>query len=215
MANQGIFGPDWMAALKKNFNVSEPYWNSWMSGYKKGGDKGAKAFQGMLQGKEGLSPSIQRSMGQNTLFTDNFNAMVGAQQPQGINFNNDWMQRNLFGMDSGPSLPQLGPAQGVGGDASAAFGGDWVPSLPGSIGERVGEVGGKVSRGLESIGINPGMLAAGAAEPLVKGLTGSRLGGRAAGAAATTGMAAAQGFMNPVSDIAALMSILKLAGLFG
>ena len=47
MAFQDMYRSDWMSALKKNFNVSEPYWNSWMSGYKKGGDKGSKAFQGM------------------------------------------------------------------------------------------------------------------------------------------------------------------------
>jgi len=45
-------------------------------------------------------------------------------------------------------------------------------------------------------------------------ITGSRLGGNLAGTAASTALAASQGFTNPISDAAALMNALKALGIF-
>ena len=68
----------------------------------------------------------------------------------------------------------------------------------------------RLAEGFQFAAPDPMSLAATLGPMAIGGLTGSKTAGDVAGAAATTGIAGAQGFMNPISDLAALYSLYKM-----
>lgn len=205
----------------------------------------SSGYSGMLGGYEKaankmmLPGSIRQTIGQNDLATDKNNAFVGASEMQPLSFNNDWIKQDFGGSGNNLNFDDTGSMASNIGMAAVA------PSMSGikdalSSGIPVDDIDfSKIISG----GVNPGGVfkaaisgvpfgdidwskafssdpiagvAMSVADPLISSLTGSRTAGRAAGALGTTGLAAAQGFANPLSDVAAVMSLAKLfGGLFG
>lgn len=219
--------------------------SSWLTTVTEPGSKLRGAgYSGILGGVEKatnksiMPQSYRMTMGRNDEATDKTNAIIGASQPQGLNFNNDWVQKDFvstggtsdFGTGgttasnvglaaATPSVSAVQEALKLGVptediDFSKVLGTGTSPfGLAKALGSGVplSDIDwGKVASADPVTGI-----AASLAGPVVSGLTGSKIAGSATGAAATTGMAAAQGFTNPLSDLAALMSWAKLIkGLF-
>lgn len=107
--------------------------------------------------------------------------------------------------------PMFETESGLGGyeKAGQAFV-DKVP-MPSEALDTTTGVGSSILDTASSVG--PGV-AASAAGPMMKALTGSNLAGDITSTAATTGLAASQAFLNPISDLAALMGWFKLGSRF-
>jgi hypothetical protein len=109
-------------------------------------------------------------------------------------------------MDSFKKL--LAGAQGnSGGDNSGTlFGGMGQPLSQGNSGFSMADLWEKLQQKAPDIGMGVG---ASLAQPLGNAIGGRQL-GNATGAAATTGLAAAQGFENPLTDAAAAMKLYQM-----
>ena len=187
-------------------------------------------YSGIVSGMEKaankmtLPQAYRQSMGRNDAGTDAVNAAIGATTPQKLDFHNDWAQRDFGNMGTTasniglaaatPKVANLQEALGLGIppediDLTKVMGSGTAPfSIIKALGSGVPLEDidwGKLAVTDPVVGISSAL-----AGPMVQGLTGSRIAGDATGAAATTGLAAAQGFANPLSDIAALMSYFKL-----
>jgi len=207
---------DWMKSLQSlqpPTNYPTPLTNKYFKGAQQGYDKAMQNYQkqlsgieskvlGALEGPEGLPESYQRigSEPRDTFL----NALIGKNtlQPNATLPSNPMSQSNLpFGMGPGsmPGKQNYLLAGQPSPDVSEAFGSGWVPSG-----------GEEATKAMDwSKVFNPQTLALIGAEPLGR-LAGGRYGGKLAGAAANVGVAAAQGGANPVSDIMALYSLLRL-----
>jgi len=118
--------------------------------------------------------------------------------------------------NTNPSLPMdqfhklLAGAQGNAGAATGnegtLFGGMGQPLSQGNAGFSMEDLWSKLQMKGPDIGMNVG---ASLAQPLGNAIGGRQL-GNLAGAAATTGMAAAQGFENPMTDAAAAMKLMQM-----
>lgn len=196
------FGEDFlqnMMKLQPPTNFPGEFSKGYYSGFQKGFNKTTDGFlQGIkpLQGSEALPEPFQ-NLGKHTFATDSFNALIGKQAPQ--------PNEGMLGMPSLPSSfwPRDKQAEILGAAAESP-----------ATGADVGKVAGDMDWSkifspdvLASMGINVG-------SNILSRATGSRKAGEATKAAGTTAMAAAQGFMNPVTDIMAIMSVLDLVGLF-
>jgi len=218
---------DYLNWLSDTTTPNSKFRSSGYSGLMGGVEKAANKM--MLPG------SIRQTMGQNDSATDRNNAFVGASEMQPLSFNNDWMKQDFgsggdnpgFG-DTGsmasnigmaavtPSMSGIKDALGSGVpiedlDLSKVIGGGINPGgvfKAATSGVPLGDVDwGKAFSSDPVAGV-----AATVAGPLISSLTGSKTAGKAAGALGTTGLAAAQGFANPFSDLAAVMSLAKLFG---
>lgn len=211
--------------------------SDWLTSVTEPGSKFRGAgYSGILGGVEKatnksiMPQSYRKTMGTNDASTDQTNAFIGANQPQGMNFNNDWAQTNFIDKpafsDSGTMASNVGlaaatpsvsavqealklgvPAEDI--DFSKVLGTGTTPfGLIKTLGSGVPLADidwGKVASADPVTGV-----AASLVGPTIGGLTGSKTAGSATSAAAATGMAAAQGFSNPLSDLAALASWFKL-----
>ena len=182
-----------------------------------------------------LPGSIRQTMGQNDSATDKNNAYVGASEMQPLSFNNDWIKQNFGSGGDNPSFGDTGSMASNIGMAAV------TPSLSGikdalNSGVPIGDLdllkvlgrnmnpGGVFKAAISGVPFGDvdwgkafssdpiAGVAMSMADPLIFGLTGSKTAGKAAGALGTTGLAAAQGGANPFSDVAAVMSLIKLFG---
>ena len=103
----------------------------------------------------------------------------------------------------GGTLPQSAVEKSV-----AGFG-EGIPALTG-VESAVGKLGEAAPGGLNLTAPDPTSMGLSLAPTGLEALTGSKTAGNVAGAGINTGLAAAQGGMNPLSDVAALASIYKL-----
>jgi hypothetical protein len=192
-----MFGSSYMDWIKKNPKLSEPYYSGMNKILGSAAIQGPEALPGKIPGP--------------TAFTSQQNAAVGDMSETSPNNWNTFFNKNVLDMMQEPSPGSSTTAesmQEVLGEGEGASTGlqDLLVKGPGGGGFSISDAFSKI--------FSPANIATVAARPLGQAL-GGRTGGDIAGALAATGIAAAQGGMNPVSDIMALMSILKATRLFG
>jgi len=173
------------------------------------------------------------NMGQPSSLLPTPNAGTDMAKVLGPNILSDWAGRKIRDMMDKPSGEFADSMKGVLGQENAydQIGSKmFAPSLTesglGGI-EKAGEsfsntipnpssfvtpeVGSSILDGVNLGSVGAGVATA-AAPMMMEKLTGSKLAGDITGTAATTGVAAAQGGLNPMSDLAALLSWAKLLG---
>ena len=200
----------------------------------------SSGYSGMLGGYEKaankmmLPRSVRQTMGQNDSVTDRNNAYIGASEMQPLSFNNNWMKQDFGGGgspgfgDTGSMTSNIGMSAvtpSMSGIKDALNSGipfeDLDLSKVAGVGMNPGGVFKAATSGIPFEDVDWGKafssdpvagVAAAVADPLISSLTGSKTAGKTVGALGTTGLAAAQGFANPFSDVAAVLSLGKLFG---
>lgn len=189
------FGEDFLQSV---MNVQPPVaqpgvlTSKYFSGYQKGHNKTFDDFMGKLQGSE-AAPQMFQNLGKHTPATDSFNALIGNMAPQ----------PNAASVD-------LGKFGGLGGPMGGTVGVGTSGNVPTDIfnAASIGDVD------WSSI-LSPEVMASlgvGVGSNLLGKATGSKAAGKGAKAAGTAGIAAAQGFANPMSDAMAIASVVDLIG---
>jgi len=181
--------------------------------------KPGQVFQGPPSGVPGAIPGL--NIGQNIGGqSSTFGQLLGQTGALGGNYlagqvakpGAEWL-RGLF--DRPEDLTGAGEILNRADIAEALSGMGGVPDLTGA-GEalRGADLAGagveRLGEGFKFAAPDPYSMAAAIAPTGIEALTGSRTAGNVAGAAASTGIAGAQGFMNPVSDLAALYNLFKM-----
>ena len=207
-----------------------------------GRDK-ANAPYGALGGTQPLQQMLSQSGVSNTpgMVSDNsggtFNKLMSTITPGAVKYGSDTLAnsdiakkglegiKNLFTSpaEMNPALTQAYDVAFKGATPIAEQGGfnflsgEAAPNAFDRVGSVLSEGVTKPSEvlaGNPTTMIDPTSAALAVVPGITQALTGSKTAGKAMNTAITGGAAAAQGFVNPFSDLAALVSIMRLGGLF-
>jgi hypothetical protein len=183
-------GQNWLDIFNNNYlgQLKRPEMQS-ASGFNPDTAFGAN----MVSGSSSMNPAPNRDA------TNAIYGQLGGSSSGGLTNTNPGLQ-----MDSFQKL--LAGAQQNTGNEGTLFGGMGQPLSQGLSEFSMADLWDKLQTKAPEMGMNMG---AAAAQPLGQAIGGKQL-GNAAGAAATTGLAAAQGFTNPMTDAAATMQLYNM-----